>query len=127
MRVSDASAQDLVARLERIRFSRWHVRARIVVGSATFFDAFDALALAFVLPVLVRQWQISPAEIGWLIATGYLGQLAGALVFGELAERHGRIRSVAGATALMSVMSIACATSGGTRLWAPRMGATSCS
>ena len=93
-------------------FSRWHLRARIIVGSATFFDAFDALSLAFVLPVLVRQWSITPAEIGWLIAIGYLGQFAGALVFGGLAERYGRVRSVAGATALMSVMSIACAMSG---------------
>ena len=108
----DASTQDLVARLERVPFSRWHLRARIIVGSATFFDAFDALSLAFVLPVLVRQWSITPAEIGWLIAIGYLGQFVGALLFGGLAERYGRVRSVAGATALMSVMSIACAMSG---------------
>ena len=47
-------AADLIARLERVPFTRWHMRARIVVGSATFFDAFDALSLAFVLPVLVR-------------------------------------------------------------------------
>jgi putative MFS transporter len=104
--------QDLVARLERLPFSRWHLRARVIVGSATFFDAFDALSLAFVLPVLVRQWRMTPAEIGWLIAIGYLGQFVGALLFGWLAERHGRVRSVAGATALMSVMSIACAMSG---------------
>jgi len=102
----------LLARLESIPFSRWHLRARIIVGSATFFDAFDALSLAFVLPVLVRLWAITPAQIGWLIAIGYLGQFAGALVFGAFAERHGRIRSVAGATAVMSVMSIACALAG---------------
>jgi putative MFS transporter len=84
----------------------------VIVGSATFFDAFDALSIAFVLPVLVREWSIVPAQIGWLIAVGYLGQFAGALLFGALAERYGRVRSVAGATAVMSVMSIACAMSG---------------
>jgi putative MFS transporter len=112
---SDARALDaasLLARLESVPFSRWHLRARLIVGSATFFDAFDALSLAFVLPVLVRLWRITPAEIGWLIAIGYLGQFVGALVFGALAERYGRIRSVAGATALMSLMSIACALAG---------------
>ena len=82
------------------------------MGSATFFDAFDALSLAFVLPVLVRQWGISPVEIGWLIAIGYLGQFVGALCFGGLAERYGRVPSAAGATALMSVMSLACALAG---------------
>ena len=79
------------------------------MGSATFFDAFDALSLAFVLPVLVRLWGITPVEIGWLISVGYLGQFAGALIFGAMAERYGRIPSAAGATALMSVMSLACA------------------
>src|ERR1700704_4727175 len=38
--LSDATA--LVARLERVPFSRWHLRPRLIVGSATFFDAFDA-------------------------------------------------------------------------------------
>jgi putative MFS transporter len=82
------------------------------MGSATFFDAFDALSLAFILPVLVRLWDISAVQIGWLIAVGYLGQLAGALIFGALAEQYGRVPSAAGATALMSVMSIACALAG---------------
>src|SRR5687768_3290047 len=84
----------------------------MVMGSATFFDAFDALSLAFVLPVLVRMWGITPVQIGWLISVGYLGQFAGALIFGGLAERYGRVRSAAGATALMSVMSLACALAG---------------
>jgi MFS transporter, putative metabolite:H+ symporter len=106
------AAPDLIARLESVPFSRWHLRARMVVGSATFFDAFDALSLAFVLPVLAPRWGLSSAQIGWLIAAGYLGQFVGALVFGTLAERFGRIRSAAGATALMSIMSLACAGAG---------------
>ena len=110
--IDTPSASDLIARLERAPITRWHLRARIIVGSATFFDAFDALSLAFVLPVLVRLWGISAVQIGWLIAAGYFGQFAGALLFGALAERYGRIRSAAGATALMSVMSLACALAG---------------
>jgi putative MFS transporter len=106
------AAPDLIARLESVPFSRWHLRARVIVGSATFFDAFDALSLAFVLPVLAPEWRLSSAQIGWLIAAGYLGQFVGALVFGALAERFGRIRSAAGATALMSIMSLACAGAG---------------
>ncbi len=110
--IDTPSASGLIARLERVPFTRWHLRARIIMGSATFFDAFDALSLAFVLPVLVQLWGISAVQIGWLIAASYFGQFAGALLFGALAERHGRIRSAAGATALMSVMSLACALAG---------------
>ena len=103
----DATA--LVARLERVPFSRWHARPRIIVGSATFFDAFDALSLAFVLPVLARLWHLSPGQIGPLISIGYVGQFLGALIFGSLAETIGRVRAAAAAVAIMSVMSLGCA------------------
>jgi len=102
----------LIARLETVPFSRFHAKARIVVGSATFFDAFNALALAFALPVLIRLWEITPAQTGFLIGSSYVGQLAGALLFSWLAERFGRVPSAAAATALMSVMSLACAVAG---------------
>jgi putative MFS transporter len=102
----------LLARMEAVPFSRWHTKARVIIGSATFFDAFDALSLAFVLPVLIPLWQLDPSEIGFLISASYLGQLIGALAFGTLADRRGRIPSVSAAIALMSVMGIACAFAG---------------
>ena len=111
VRPQDAGAA-LIARLESVPFSRWHMRARIVMGSATFFDAFDALSLAFVLPILSGLWHLSAVEIGFLIAASYVGQLAGALLFSHLAEKFGRIRSAAAAVAIMSVMSLGCALAG---------------
>jgi len=45
-----------------VRFSRWHTKARVIMGSATFFAALDALALAFVLPVLVGMWHLTPGR-----------------------------------------------------------------
>ena len=76
------------------------------MGSATFLDAFDALSLAFVMPILVRLWSLSSVEIGSMIAASYIGQLVGALLFSQLAERYGRVPSAAAATAIMSVMSL---------------------
>jgi putative MFS transporter len=79
------------------------------MGSATFFDAFNALSLAFALPTLIRLWHISPKQSGLLISASYIGQLAGALVFSALAERVGRIRGTTAAIAIMSIMSFGCA------------------
>ena len=104
----DIDADSLIARLESVPFSRWHAKARVIVGSATFFDAFSALSLAFALPVLVPLWHITPQQSGILIGSSYVGQLIGALLFSALAEKFGRVRSAAGATAIMSVMSVAC-------------------
>ena len=108
----DIDAAALISRIESVPFSRWHAKARIVMGSATFFDAFDALSLAFALPVLIRLWHITPAQSGVLISSSYAGQLAGALFFSWLAEKAGRIRSAAAAVALMSIMSLGCAIAG---------------
>src|SRR3989441_5660553 len=105
----------LIARLENVPLSRFHAKARIVVGSATFFDAFNALSLAFALPVLIKLWNITPTESGLLLSSSYVGQLAGALLFSWLAEKFGRIRSATAAVALMSLTSIGCALSGNFR------------
>jgi MFS transporter, putative metabolite:H+ symporter len=109
---TETDAASLIARLENAPFSRWHTKARVVVGSATFFDAFDALSLAFALPVLIGLWHITPQQTGILISSSYVGQLIGAILFSLLAEKFGRIRSAAAATALMSIMSVSCLLAG---------------
>jgi putative MFS transporter len=111
-RRSAADAASLLLRMEQVPFSRWHRNARIVMGSATFFDAFNALSLAFALPTLIRLWHISPKQSGLLISSSYVGQLAGALIFSALAEKVGRIRGTTAAIAIMSVISFGCAFAG---------------
>ena len=109
---TEVDAASLISRLENVPFSRWHTKARVVVGSATFFDAFDALSLAFALPVLIGLWHITPQETGLLISSSYVGQFIGAILFSSIAEKFGRIRSAAAATALMSIMSLSCVLAG---------------
>ncbi len=103
---SRGSADNVVARIERLPTSWWHVKTRIIVGVATFFDAFDALAIATVLPVLVPMWKLTPPEIGLLISAGFLGQLIGALLFGWIGERFGRMPAMMWSIALFAVMSL---------------------
>ena len=105
----EGSVDNVVARIERLPTSWWHVRTRIIVGVATFFDAFDALAIATVLPVLVPMWKIAPPQIGLLISAGFLGQLIGALFFGWIGERFGRLHAMVWSIATFAVMSFVCA------------------
>jgi len=72
------AVDNIVARIERLPTSWWHVKTRIIVGVATFFDAFDAIAIATVLPVLVPMWKLTGPDIGFMISAGYVGQLIGA-------------------------------------------------
>jgi putative MFS transporter len=107
-----ARAAELIARIESVPFSRWHIYPRVIMGSATFFDAFTALSLASATPVLVRLWGLSPAQVGYLLAASYIGQFAGALIFGWLGEKIGRVMSATYATLIMAVVSLACAFTG---------------
>ena len=81
----------IIARLERLPKNAMQVRARILIGLATFFDGFDVIAIAATLPILIAKWHLTPWEIGFLIGSGSIGQQ-------PLSSRHAR--SAAGVAVL---------------------------
>jgi putative MFS transporter len=99
----------IAARMERLPLSPWHNKMRLIVGSANFSDAYDALTIAYVLPPLIPLWHIQPNAIGWLISIGYAGQVVGGLLSGWLADKYGRVPVMTGNLILFSLMSFACA------------------
>lgn len=107
--MSAVTPEQIAARIERLPLSPWHLKLRVIMGIALFFDAFDALAIAYVLPVLIGMWKLAPGQIGLLISAGFAGQLIGAIFFGWLAERIGRINGAIWTIAIFSVFSVVCA------------------
>jgi putative MFS transporter len=106
---ADLTQQAIVARIERLPVSAWHVKMRAIIATATFFDSFDALTIAFVAPALIRLWHLRPTEVGLLISSGFIGQALGGFAFGWAAERYGRLRVLAWTIALFSLLSFASA------------------
>ena len=100
------SAAEISARLERLPLSRWHVKTRVLVGVATFFDGFDQLMIAYALPVLIPFFKLDPGLISWTIAIGGLGMLFGALAGGWLADRVGRVPVLIGSLVVYALTSI---------------------
>ncbi|HVA14227.1 MAG TPA: MFS transporter [Stellaceae bacterium] len=104
-----ADRYQIAARIERLPFSRWHLKMGAIVSTGWFFDGFDALAIAYVLPVLIPLWHLSFAQFGSMIGAGYAGQLVGSIFFGWLGEKYGRMPIFRYTLILYTVMSVACA------------------
>lgn len=83
---------DIPPRLDRLPWSRWHLRVVVALGVTFLLDGLEggvggSLAGALKSPLALH---FTDAELG-LASTGYLlGTVAGALCFGYLADRFGR-------------------------------------
>ncbi len=108
---NDNNVAQVVARIERLPMTGFHIRARVIVGTATFFDALSAMAIAYVLPVLTSTWHLSTTEIGIMISMGFVGQIFGGIIFGWVGERWGRMPSLTWSVSIFSLFSIFCALS----------------
>ena len=56
----------------------------------------------------VTEWSLTPTEVGLIISAGYVGQLFGAVVFGSLAEKIGRLKTLFITIVLFVSMDVAC-------------------
>lgn len=97
----------IAARFERLPLCRWHVTVRLIVGAVTFFEAFDQLLIAYALPELRHEWDLSTSAATLLLTVGSIGMLIGALLSGRLADRIGRVKVIALCIALSSVANLA--------------------
>jgi MFS family permease len=99
----------VVARLEQLPYCSWHLKMRLIICTAWFFDAFDSITIAYVLPPIIGLWHLNPQQIGLLIGIGFAGQLLGAIGFGWLAERWGRRLCMLVTLLIFSLGALACA------------------
>lgn len=105
---SESKSAELLARLERLPITRRLMAIRVVIGLSTFFDAYTIIAIAFALPQLTQEWGLTPFFVGLIIAASYVGQLCGALFFGSLAEKIGRIGVLRITIVMFVLMDAAC-------------------
>ena len=80
----------ILDRLERMPVGSFHYKLLLVTGLGWLFDSMDTGLIAFVLPVLAKEWGLSPEQMGWIGSIGLIGMALGAVISGTLADRIGR-------------------------------------
>lgn len=99
---------DIISRLERIPVGSFHYRLLIITGLGWMFDAMDTGIIAFVLPVLIKTWGLTTAQVGYIGSVGLIGMALGAVLAGSVADRFGRKNVFAGTLVIYSVATGFC-------------------
>ena len=90
----DSVETAIPARLDRLPWSAWHWRVVIALGVSWLLDGLEVTVVGALGPTLGRAdtLGLSASEVGWAASAYVGGAVAGALVFGRLADRLGRKR-----------------------------------
>ena len=80
----------ILERLEGLPVGSFQYKLLLVTGLGWLFDSMDTGLIAFVLPVLTKDWGLSPAQAGWIGSIGLIGMALGAVLAGTVADRIGR-------------------------------------
>jgi MFS transporter, putative metabolite:H+ symporter len=80
----------LSERLDRLPFTRRHLRVLTGSGIGWALDAMDVGLISFVIAALAAQWSLEPSQTAWIASIGFVGMAVGASVGGLLADRFGR-------------------------------------
>lgn len=89
--------------------SRYQIAVLVLCFLVVAADGFDTAAVGYIAPALRAQWKVTPAQLAPLFGAGLFGLMAGAFIFGPLADKVGRKAVLIFATAAFGVASIASA------------------
>ncbi len=101
----EAKSSELVARLERLPFSRWHRNFFILAFIGIMFDAADFAFFGAALPPVAREFGLGPAQAGLLATVGLIGAFLGALFWGTISDYIGRRTSFQATVGIFAVFT----------------------
>ena len=99
----------VLERLERLPVGSFHYKLLVVTGLGWLFDSMDTGLISFVLPILAKEWGLTPEQVGWIGSIGLIGMALGAVLAGTIADKFGRKNVFAATVILYSIATGLCA------------------
>ncbi len=94
---------NVLKRIERLPFSRFHWKLLLMGGLGYTFDAMDGAMIAFILTKVSSLWGLTNQQTGLLASSAMIGYLFGAFFAGTLGDLVGRRAVMMYALAIYSV------------------------
>ena len=101
----EEKSAELVTRLDRLPFSRWHRNFFALSFFGIMFDAMDFALFGAALPPIAREFGLGPAQSGLLATVGLVGAFLGALFWGTLSDYIGRRTSFQATVGIFAVFT----------------------
>src|SRR5262249_24632279 len=97
---------NVLKRIERLPFTRFHWRLLLMGGLGYTFDSMDGAMIAFILPVVTALWGLTNQQTGLLASSAMIGYLFGAFFAGTLGDLIGRRSVMMYALAIYSLATL---------------------
>ena len=101
----------ILQRLEALPVGSFQYKLLFVTGLGWLFDSMDTGLIAFILPVLAKEWALTTGQMGLIGSIGLIGMALGAIMAGTIADRIGRKKVFTITVLLYSVSTGLCALS----------------
>ena len=88
--MATASTVDIQDFINSRPVSRYQILVIALCFLVVAADGFDTAAVGYIAPALRAEWKVTPAQLAPLFGAGLFGLMAGAFIFGPLADKVGR-------------------------------------
>lgn len=78
--------------LDGSKFKRFHYSLLFCCLFIISFEGYDLVVYGSVVPVLIKEWSLSPVQAGIISSYGLFGMMFGSIILSSLADRFGRKR-----------------------------------
>ncbi|MBP2636316.1 MAG: pcaK 1 [Firmicutes bacterium] len=91
--------------------TRFHIRVFLCCIISLTFEGYDLVAFGATIPLLLSEWNMSPAYAGVIASYGFGAAVIGAIIGGALGDKWGRKNTIITSVIIFSLGTLACALS----------------
>ena len=104
--MSSGAEVDIHEELAGAAITPLHKTLGVLITLITLFDGYDTFNPAYVIQYVKQPWGLSPSQAGFLVSSGLIGFLFGAMGHGMLADRYGRRKTLLAGLWIVNVLTL---------------------